>query len=901
MNGVTFNELLRGPFVFGRHDPATGKKDGLKNGQEMVLRTTVVVPDLDAFIHDPKHAARVEGEVECSAWAQTVKVHDGQFFFLRPAKTPATKIIEYALRLDVKGKPYFLNGRKQIHDDAGLDLFRDIATLEVVLFEGQDATGPIAGAGILKFGFKDPLMILRSMRAIGTATRLEGLETTTRFFRFFLGELWDTYVLQGGPAPKARMVGWYDPKLFLRAGMEVVVSSLFAQYADQRLLQAAAGPAEVYHYTPWGRQTVTLNGGPLPELPGERQEMWLDYISDTGDGFDSSYAVAYLATQPELTLPTPDGDEVSLPPGDVVVFGGDQVYPSASREDYQRRLVAPYRAAFGVRAPGCYPDVFAIPGNHDWYDGLVSFSRVFCSREPFAGPGSARATELGHGCDTPQRRSYFALKLPHGWWLLGTDVQLKSDLDGPQLNYFKSVVNAMGPDDRVILCVAEPHWLHPKRAKEGIRREEQTALDVLESQVLGDRVHVFLAGDVHHYKRYGSEDGIQKITAGGGGAFLHPTHGPWKNEVREADGRVLSHRASFPDQRTSWRLGLRNALFLFLNPKFGVLTGIGYIILALLFLPAILRYQTARDNERKPQLEMIVQNLVKQELALLSQRAPGDRRPPEFSPRTREMLERYESYMRPKSFKERIQAMQPDSPAQSAAREREEVESAIPRPIFEPSSATPIPSVPLTLPKKEVYRFWPVLWEVLHNEAKLVDPFQTLLFSVISVVIVFGFYYFTDIPEKPLRFLFGGIHAVTYMITAFYFVWFSLFWLMPRLEPLIGWDLDYFSNWIILSIAFAGGFVLGPIIMGLYLGISLNVFKRHWNEAFSSLKIADWKNFLRLHIDAAGRLTIYPIGIRKVPRKWKDNPREEGSRVVPAGRRGIRAELIEAPIRVDRG
>ncbi len=40
--------------------------------------------------------------------------------------------------------------------------------------------------------------------------------------------------------------------------------------------------------------------------------------------------------------------------------------------------------------------------------------------------------------------------------------------------------------------------------------------------------------------------------------------------------------------------------------------------------------------------------------------------------------------------------------------------------------------------------------------------------------------------------------------------------------------------------------------MGLYLLLSLNLFGRHGNEAFSSLGVEDWKNFLRLHINEKG-------------------------------------------------
>jgi hypothetical protein len=53
--------------------------------------------------------------------------------------------------------------------------------------------------------------------------------------------------------------------------------------------------------------------------------------------------------------------------------------------------------------------------------------------------------------------------------------------------------------------------------------------------------------------------------------------------------------------------------------------------------------------------------------------------------------------------------------------------------------------------------------------------------------------------------------------------------------------------------------------MGLYLLICLNGSGRHWNEAFSSLRIAHYKNFLRLRIGTDGTLTVFPIGLTRVP------------------------------------
>ncbi len=39
---------------------------------------------------------------------------------------------------------------------------------------------------------------------------------------------------------------------------------------------------------------------------------------------------------------------------------------------------------------------------------------------------------------------------------------------------------------------------------------------------------------------------------------------------------------------------------------------------------------------------------------------------------------------------------------------------------------------------------------------------------------------------------------------------------------------------------------------------------------FSSLQIEDWQNFLRIKIDSQGALTIYPIGIDRAQRAWRE-------------------------------
>jgi hypothetical protein len=188
------------------------------------------------------------------------------------------------------------------------------------------------------------------------------------------------------------MVGWYDPPQLARTAARILTSTILGERVDQRLLEALASKseaAEVYDYT-------------LDDTGAAREEIWLDYVSDVGDGWNSTYAVAYALAQPTLSFTTAYG-KVRTERGRILVFGGDEVYPTPSRAEYDERLVHPYVTALRW-SDVPHPDVFAIPGNHDWYDSLVSFSRLFCSRRWI-------------GWRTRQSRSYFALKLPSGWWL----------------------------------------------------------------------------------------------------------------------------------------------------------------------------------------------------------------------------------------------------------------------------------------------------------------------------------------------------------------------------------------------------------------------------------------------------------------------------------------------------
>jgi hypothetical protein len=384
------------------------------------------------------------------------------------------------------------------------------------------------------------------------------------------------------------MVHWFSPKVLFKTLKKVLPSTLFGQYADRRLVHAALD-------SPVDAEKIieTCCGGPGGVCFENRSKFWVDYVADLGDGWDSTYSVAYLIGQKEIGV-----DGVQLSRANCLVMGGDEVYPDASREDYRKRMQRPYRAAFpkqNTPRPGAvHPPLYLIPGNHDWYDGLTIFLARFCR---------GRATPLGSWVAS-QRRSYFATHLANNWWIWGFDSQLGEDVDMPQSDYFANVARKMEPNAKVIICASVPTWLRASvTAKDDTERERfYRGLDyiatIVRDECPGAKVPVVLAGDLHHYTRYvDKESGTNFINSGGGGAFLHPTHGiiedvipmKWTGQEQTLEiGRDPGEpekKAIYPPARDSQRLALGNVGFFYKNWDFSVgVMGVLYAFCALMLL-----------------------------------------------------------------------------------------------------------------------------------------------------------------------------------------------------------------------------------------------------------------------------------------------------------------------------
>jgi hypothetical protein len=318
--------------------------------------------------------------------------------------------------------------------------------------------------------------------------------------------------LRRGMLPQ--MVSWYDPRLLARIGVRTIISNVFGQYADQRLIQAVTDPAEDQELLTRYDYCAPHSDPNRCVSTDEAGAVWIDYVADVGDGFEPTYTMAYLLAQDELEV----RGAGRLRHGEVLIMGGDQCYPQATREEYKERLLKPFDWAFSVEEPN--RKLFAIPGNHDWYDGLIAFDSLFCSsRDKLS---HAKGNVIG-GWQCQQHRSYWAVRLPYNWWIWGADIQFSKYLDSAQVSYFERIAQQMGPQDNLIICLAEPSWLLADL--QGQDDEENFFKITTIARKRGARVVAVIAGDWHNYSRYYAHElDVHFITSGGGGAFLHPTH-----------------------------------------------------------------------------------------------------------------------------------------------------------------------------------------------------------------------------------------------------------------------------------------------------------------------------------------------------------------------------------------
>lgn len=244
-------------------------------------------------------------------------------------------------------------------------------------------------------------------------------------------------------------------------------------------------------------------------------------IGDPGEGDGSQYSLM------ERYLELGRHEDMKF-----LVIASDVIYPAGAMVDYERNFFMPYK---GWRKP-----IYAIPGNHDWYDALEGFNANFL--EPYAARAALaarvsadlhltstnerrindllqRAEDLRthYGIEVAKQRAPFFEIVTDDFALIAIDTGILRTLDEPQQAWLDAALSRS--KGKFIMAVLG----HPKYAGGVDTSLADPAFAALYDRLERAGARVLMAGDTHafeHYLPQTSGPPIHHFVNGGGGAYL---------------------------------------------------------------------------------------------------------------------------------------------------------------------------------------------------------------------------------------------------------------------------------------------------------------------------------------------------------------------------------------------
>jgi uncharacterized membrane protein HdeD (DUF308 family) len=266
-------------------------------------------------------------------------------------------------------------------------------------------------------------------------------------------------------------------------------------------------------------------------------------IGDNGDGGAAQHSLRdqYLAlgNRPEVKF---------------LVVSSDVIYPDGAMRDYEARFYLPFK---GFKKP-----IYALPGNHDWYDANEGFNANFLDAESARVCMQSRLETDGRLTGKAQRRidgfiqeaarlrKEFDVSTGHQkgpffevqtsqFALIAVDTGVLKTVDAAQWVWFSAALKRSRGKFRMVILghplytaghyqgdpdKLQGEWTPSLGSPFGGDAESFAAVHKLLKE---EKVEVVMAGDMHYFEHYkesyradGKDHTIHHFTNGGGGAYL---------------------------------------------------------------------------------------------------------------------------------------------------------------------------------------------------------------------------------------------------------------------------------------------------------------------------------------------------------------------------------------------
>ncbi len=511
----------------------------------------------------------------------------------------------------------------------------------------------------------------------------------------------------------------------------------------------------------------------------------------------------------------------------------------------------------------------------------------------------------------PQKTSYFCLKLPRDWWVLGFDLALDDDIDIEQFTFFANVAKQMQPNHNAIIVTHEPHWvLDEYENHENDSRKENNLKELLRTH-FRSKVRLRVAGDLHHYTRHmpvNSKESPRKdrksakdkpvlIVAGGGGAFAHPTH-CFDDQISVGDEQYL-RACAYPTPKVSKHLSWLNLWqFRWRNWRFDILWAVTYFGMASSFFPLCGVYDDYINNNPTQSLGNLLLWTLRRVLYLMSKIFVSGQVSLFFTIfiigltfgftdkshlkwrvhlgwSVFHALAHISSAMLVLLFVECMAefVMKEGIIASRNVGQPQSLSTGLASSIFDEYNAhfSHVLEDFRIVGNTTMFRQSQSILQSCRTDERMYEKLSSafgwlyreapLLKTALAVFDLPGAIGSTHLEMCQL--LCSGNSPCTYSND------FMLYQQIDRLTI-----LKYLSAiclyFVIFAVPIAGN------VFGSWLALSLNVFNCQYDEGFSSLRMEHYKNFLKFNIHSNGDLEIYAIGLQRVPKHWKKDPQWVG-------------------------